>query len=519
MLSPQELSTRGVYSLRQRKLVKKQIAARGHFKQRAIGEKKLMRAFRKNVSVAGFCLLFTAMLAGHAEERAGLAVAHGPDGKAYLSFGGEPLFAFGPGDEFRLIGGAADLDRWAEWQRAHGMNLLRAYPASVPLSAYGASAPHPFLKADDGDRWDVDQFNDAFFDGFRERVAELEAHEIIVHLQLWQIVFFKGGSNRWEANYLNPNNNVNEWTRELRRGHDYIDAPADSRARAHQREWVRRMLDTVKGRNNVWIDVINELGNEMGELDWAIEVVGWIREWEAENDQQFLVGVDSEHHYRPEVFGPVAEHFDLVILNELQSVERGRRIFDAFGKPIISVRSSDGRNHWSDYVFANAEQVGPEHQTRYRTLCYRSLFANLQSIGTYWKMEVENSDYRDMEHWPRYAEALRSFWKEIRGEWPGLRADDAIIQSETVTPHAHGMASSRLRMVYLECGSHTWNNEYSPSELVLAAPENITTATLFHPATGSKEAAEYTIEGNSMILVLPAFTDDLVVLVWSSEGR
>lgn len=453
-----------------------------------------------------------------AGETPRLEVARGPAGKPYLAYGGAPLFAFGPGDEMRLTGGAADLHRWMDWQRAHGMNLVRAYPVSVPIGVYGAPGPAPFLPADDGGGWDVDRFNDAYFHAFGETVRAMEARGIIAHIQLWQIVFFKGGTHRWDANFLNPKNNVNAWTRGLQRGRDYIDAPPGSRARAHQREWVRHMLDALHGRGNVIIDVINELGNEMGTIEWAVEVAGWIRAWEAERGHRFPVGVDSEHHYRPGVFEPHADHFDLVILNELKSPAFAREIFDRLRKPVVTVRSSDARNQWEDYVFARADQTGPEHQTRYRTLCYRSLFSNVQSIGAYWKMPVEEADYRDMAGWATAAEALRAFWDRIAPEWPALAADDAVIQGGTVAPRAHALRSDRLTLVYLECGPKSWNNAYPASTLAIAAPGPPRSVEVMRPATGETAAAEHHWADGVARVALPAFTDDLVVIVAASDS-
>jgi hypothetical protein len=468
------------------------------------------------------CLVFTVAGAWTAagvaaDDSPGLAIAQGPTGKAYLTFGGAPLLAFGPGDEMRLLGGGADVERWAAWQQAHGMNLVRAYPTSVPISVYGAEGLHPFLQRDG--KWNVDAFNDAYFAHLGEAAETLEDHGIILHLQLWQIVFFKGGSARWDANYLNPANNVNEWTHAFSRGHDYIDAPQQSPARRHQREWVRRILDALKGRNNVWIDVINELGNEMGTLEWAQEVASWIRAWEAENGQTFLVGVDSEHHYRPDRFGPYQDVFDLIILNELRNPGHARHAIAHFEKPAVSVRSSDGTNRWEDYLFARPEQTGPEHQTRYRTLCYRSVFSGLQAIGAYWKPQVEDADYRAMEHWPGYAEALRAFWDVIAPEWPELTPDDALILGEgLVTPHAYALRSPRLIAVYLECGSHTWNNEYPESTLEVTCGFPEVHAELFNPRTGERAPAEIQLEDGRVRLSLPAFVDDVVVLLWSGAA-
>lgn len=457
------------------------------------------------------CALLARTAAGAPGDK-GLAVAASETGKAYLTYGGEPLFAFGPGDELRTLSGAADVERWATWQRANGMNLIRAYPASVPVEVYGASGLHPFLRRDG--KWDVDALNDEYFDYLGGVAATLEDHGIILHLQLWQIVFFKGGSNRWDANYLNPANNVNEWTQGLNRGRDYIDAPAGSPARAHQRMWVNRVLDAVKGRGNVIIDVINELGNEMGTLEWAVEVTRWIREWEAGNDASFIVGVDSEHHYVPDRFGPVREHFDVIILNELRSREHALEAIAAFNMPALSVRSSDGRNHWSDYLFARPDQTGPEHQTRYRTLCYRSLFAGLQSVGAYWKPLVDEADYRSMEAWPQYAKALRAFWEEIAPYWPRLTPDRDVTRIvSAVTPHASVLESPERILAYLECGSHTHNNSYPASMLALRCANEPSAVTHFDPRTGTAQSVPYTVADGMLKIDLPAFTDDAVVIV------
>jgi len=459
-------------------------------------------------------LLFAlAMLAAPmAFAQAGLTIETGPTGKAYLAHDGAPLFAFGPGDEARTLSGGNDVARWTEWQRAHGMNLVRAYPASVPIDAFSPTAVHPFQQEDG--KWNVDAWNDAYFEQLGEVAEYLEDNGIILHLQLWQIVWFKGGSHRWEANYINRQNNVNEWTADFRRGRDYIDAPADSLARAHQKEWVRRVVGAVKDRRNVIIDVINELGNEMGTLEWAVEVTRWIREFEEEHGATFIIGVDSEHHYRDDIFRPVQHHFDLIILNELRSVDFARNVIAAYDLPAVTVRPSDGRNRWEDYMFARADQTGPEHQTRYRTLCYRSLFAGVQSIGAYWKMNIDESDYRDMEHWPQYAEALRAFWETIAPEWPELSPAEDFITGDTVTPHAHGLRSPNLLAIYLECGSHTWNNDYEASELTIHEEAEPARIQLLNPRTGEFSDATFEQDGGTLRIPLPAFTDDLAVLVW-----
>jgi len=453
-----------------------------------------------------------------------LTVESSAAGKQYLAYGGKPLLAFGPGDESRLIS-RNDLEavrRWAKWQKDDGMNLLRAYPTSVPGAINWQTGPqptpvqlgnavHPF-KQKDG-KWDVDAWNDEYFKNMSRFFSVLAEYGIVVHLQLWQVVWFKEDKpERWAQNYVNPVNNCNEWTRAYPHGRDYMNAPSDSAAGRHRREWVRRVLGSVKGHGNVWIDVLNELENAgIGDLKWSREVVSWIREWEKANGQKLLVGVDM-CNYRHSAFAEFEKDYDLVILTELHRDEALRATKD-FNKPIVSVRSSDGSNRMEDLLFLNSESVGPQHQMRYRTLCYRSVFSGLQSIGAYWKPEVSEASYADMKDWPVYARALRKFWGKIGPFWPDLVVDDSVV-GHAVTPHAYGMKSDRLYAAYLECGPHTAGNQYPASTVSIKCPFQSFRVEILDPRTGRTRLGKGTRAGDDVAVQLPEFTDDLVVLVW-----
>ena len=204
------------------------------------------------------CLCGILALAIRADAGTALKIETSRSGKRYLACDGKPLLAFGPGDENRLISenDLAAVQRWAKWQHDNGMNLLRAYPTSVPIP----NAPHPF-KMKDG-KWDVDAWNDDYFRNMSRFISILEERGIVLHLQLWQIVYFKEDKpERWASNYVNPANNCNEWTKAYPSGRDYMNAASDSPAGRHRKQWVMHVLSAVKGHGNVWIDVMNELGN------------------------------------------------------------------------------------------------------------------------------------------------------------------------------------------------------------------------------------------------------------------
>ena len=460
------------------------------------------------------CLCGILALISRADAGTAIKIESSKSGKRYLAYAGKPLLAFGPGDENRLISenDPAAVQRWAKWQHDNGMNLLRAYPTSVPIP----NALHPF-KMKNG-KWDVDAWNDDYFRNMSRFISILEERGIVLHLQLWQIVYFKEDNlERWASNYVNPANNCNEWTKAYPSGRDYMNAPQDSPAGKHRRQWVMRTLGAVKEHGNVWIDVMNELGNGgIGNMQWAHEVVSWIHEWERANGQKVLVGVDMTN-FDPNAFAPFEKDYDILIFNELHRDEALQAV-SRFRKPAVTVRSSDGSNRREDYLFLGPESVSPQHQTRYRTLCYRSVFSGLQSIGAYWKPEVSEVDYKDMKDWPRYARALRKFWGKVGPLWPELSVDDSIIGG-AVTPHAYGLKSDRLCAAYLECGPHAAGSRYPASTVRIKCPFSNYRVEIFDPRTGKSQLAKGTRDSDQILVQVPEFTEDVVVLVWPAASK
>ncbi len=460
------------------------------------------------------CLLALIALIFRAEAASGLSIQVSESGKRYLAYNGKPLLAFGPGDEKMLISinDPVKVRRWAKWQKDNGMCLIRTYPTCVPIPG----GLHPFKLKDN--KWDVDAWNDEYFKNMSRFFSILEEYGIVVHLQLWQIVWFKEDKpDRWAMNYINPTNNVNEWTRAYPRGANYMNAPVDSPAGRHRKEWVIHILNAVKGHKNVWIDVINELGNGgIGDMKWAHNVVLWIREWEKANDQKLLVGVDM-CNFNADDFAAFEKDYDLLIFNELHRDET-LRAAKLFNKPIVSVRSSDGSNNREDYLFLDGASTSSQHQTRYRTLCYRSIFSGLQSIGAYWKSEISGVDYTDMKDWTQYARALRKFWGKICTIWPSLTVDDSIVHN-AITPRAYGMKSDQLYAVYLECGPHTAGNVYKPSTVSIKCPFQSFRVELFEPRTGKSKLERGKLENGKIIVSLPEFTDDMVILIWRTNNK
>src|SRR5690625_4000957 len=93
---------------------------------------------------------------------------------------------------FKLGSKAYDARFWSDWQQKHGMGYVRCYPEQgygwVDTTAEGRLYPfrqvEPLL-------FDLDQFDPEYWDNFRQVVQCLKERDVIIHLQLVQVCYFK----------------------------------------------------------------------------------------------------------------------------------------------------------------------------------------------------------------------------------------------------------------------------------------------------------------------------------------
>jgi hypothetical protein len=471
----------------------------------------MIKLFRLIAICVGVIIIFYLLSLAQYPQTRYIEIKNANTINSYISYGGKPLLAFGPGDEWKLMAYSHRPERyirWANWQLKNGMNLIRCYPNLV----HKEGTIEPFFRNRDGS-YDLDNWNDRYFKSISGFFRYLNKRGIIVHLQLWQVVNFKPGKNRWDICFYNPKNNNTAWAKDFKKGKDFFESAEDKShpAYLHQREWVRRILDATRGCGNVFIDVMNELGNAgIGRMKWAHEIVKEIRSWEKENGEERLVGVDMVSWSEKE-FKEYADDYDLLIFNEprIKNIKRARV---KFLKPVVTVRSNDGGNRWENYIFVSKNHIDHTYQVRGRTLNWRAMMNKVQSIGTYWGETIEQTDYMELKEYSNWARILRQFWDSIE-DYPYLQPNDSIIKSGPGN-NKYALISESEAIFYFEVGPKKHDAIFPPynTELVLKGWKECKYE-IWDPKNGKLSEAVAKIKNDILIISLPSFVDDIAIKV------
>ncbi len=304
-----------------------------------------------------------------------LAIEAAGTAAAWVSYGGAPAFGFGLSPQGILTclppGEAADPDLdfrdFAHFATERGVTIVRSYPPSHEvgprwLDAFERSASDP-------DRFDLERFNERYFERLREACLLFRESGIFVHLQLWQAVTWK---KSWDRCYYNPGRNVNpELSRHAGPDEFVISPERDLRLIAHQRAWVRRILDATGDLGNVFYDVMNEIGNGTGmHPGWIEAMLDEFDSWERETGLEVLVGLNDEGRDRQETGWSLSNpRLDVAFLDlgrhEDHVAARGRYRRPTFGVRNIDWNPDSGRRQY--FFFQDDLSISPDAGLRSRS--------------------------------------------------------------------------------------------------------------------------------------------------------
>ena len=163
--------------------------------------------------------------------------------------------------------------------------------------------PMPWLRVpgqgkahDGGDKFDLDQFNPAFFERLKIRVSQAGNRGIYVIVMLfegWSIDSKGGKVNPWPYHPFHHDNNINKVDGDVDgdgQGSDvHTWLGADHPVTLRQRAFVRKVVDTVKDFDNVLFEIANE--SHTASLDWQNRMVDFVRECERDHAKQHPIGI------------------------------------------------------------------------------------------------------------------------------------------------------------------------------------------------------------------------------------
>jgi hypothetical protein len=178
--------------------------------------------------------------------------------------------------------------RWGSW---NGIDGLRYDPHPYPRSGPGTAL-------DGKPKFDLSQFNQAYFDRMRQRVQQAGQRGIYVSVMLfdgWSIES-KGywGNNPWPGHPYHAANNINGVNGDVNGDGEGTDthtltAPA---VLALQEAYVRKVIDTVNDLDNVLYEISNE--SSAGSEQWQYHMIRFIKTYEAGKPKQHPVGMSTQ---------------------------------------------------------------------------------------------------------------------------------------------------------------------------------------------------------------------------------
>lgn len=195
-----------------------------------------------------------------------------------------------------------DYSRYLQVLMSHNHNFMRMWAwegginhGYVDLFPYARTGPGTAL--DGKPKFNLDQFNQIYFERLRSRVVAAQDRGIYVSIMLFNgwSVSDHGDGNPWPLHPFNGANNINgingitdgSGEREGKEVHTLHLPDITGR----QQAYVRKVVDTVNALDNVLYEITNETA--MFSKNWQYHMIRFIHNYEATKPKQHPVGMTS----------------------------------------------------------------------------------------------------------------------------------------------------------------------------------------------------------------------------------
>ncbi len=286
-----------------------------------LAQKDERERFRRSVTFAAAVYFF--LSAANGQLQAGLLQVH-PENPRYFTdgssravyLGGHQIFVDLQDNSYnkefiRDRKRTLDWNEYLDFVEAHNLNYLRNWviwsTGSGRMAPVNRAVAYPmpykrvagYGKANDGgDKFDVYQFDEAFFERLRNRCKDLQKRGVYISIMLFEVYGFLDGEacgdpvqTLWDGNVFNKANNVNgihvDYDNDGR-GIEFFYTE-DETIYKLQREYVRKVIDTVNHLDNV----IYEIANELYAPQWQREMIRYVKGYEKTEPKQHLVLMSS----------------------------------------------------------------------------------------------------------------------------------------------------------------------------------------------------------------------------------
>ncbi len=201
---------------------------------------------------------------------------------------------------------AFDFDAYLRLLTDNHHNFIRLWRWELPRNVHGNrpdfySQPQPWLRtgpalANDGKpKFDLTQFDEAYFDRLRSRVMAARDRGIYVSIMLFEGWYLSGAPKSWQFHPLHRNNNINQISGDandngLGEETNTSQIPAVFEL---QKAYIRKVIDTVNDLDNVLYEIANESA-VAGSTQWQYDLIRTIKSYESGKPKQHPVGMTSQ---------------------------------------------------------------------------------------------------------------------------------------------------------------------------------------------------------------------------------
>ena len=225
-----------------------------------------------------------------------------------------------------LPGGPAfPYTEYLDFMHSLGHNFMRLWMFEQPSRASWTEAPivfdplpwsrtGPGTAADGLPKFDLDTFNEAYFQRLRSRLIQAAERGIYCAVMLFQGWSLHRTSasygDPWPVHPFNASNNINgvdvPYTRADDDEHPCLHSTLNPAVLARQETYVRKVVDTVNDLDNVLYEIINE----GGATAWQVHMINFVHEIERSKARQHPVGMThriSPRQFNADLFESPAE--------------------------------------------------------------------------------------------------------------------------------------------------------------------------------------------------------------------
>ena len=259
-----------------------------------------------------------------------------PKNPHYFFYKGKTIVLVGSGEHYgSVINTAFDYKTYLQTIAKDGLNITRLFTGAYiekpgdfgikknTLAPAEANLLLPWKRSNvngfnlGGNKFDLDQWDDAYFSRLKQFMAEAEKNDVIVEVNLFSSYYQTG----WQYSALNPNNNINH-TDSIK---SYlVNSLMNGNILVYQEKYVRKLVRELNAFHNFYFEVQNEpyatlkdtviIYNEYGDRkdfrnsleivaqssnNWQRKVAGWIKEEESKLPEKHLISQNISNFQYP----------------------------------------------------------------------------------------------------------------------------------------------------------------------------------------------------------------------------